>query len=533
MKIFKYGILICFLTILTGLQAESQTPSFFQMTDISKYQEKKFTFTGWFHADQINNHSLAVVMAITFKKENKQKREVLDRFIEKAGKVKYKPGDWTKLTISGKINQQANRMAVGVGYFADGKFYFDDMQLTIKSRNNEIEIPLNNAGFEQSDTAPWKFNNTPENVKISLSNEWVHSGKQALCIENLGEQSEKDNSTDRSDKTTGHKTEKPKALLDKMVHIFQTQSIYKDSVNWDALKLKLYKSIDYSALNSEEAIIPAYVQLSKILGITHGGLNYKGENYGALNRGLSKMSNRISKEVNEAAKNEKYIFRTKILDKRFGYISIPHVGIQYSKDMNMMKRELTKKASIIQDSLCKLSGAGLKGIIIDLRLNNGGSTVAMMAGLTSLYKQGLLYSNVMANGTQEKVVKSGKYLLFDQDTLVNLKPQCPALNKIKVAVLISPYTASAAEQTAILLAGRNHTIVIGEKTKGQTSGIQTIRLAKELTLDVATGYSSNRQGKIYLDGISPDIKVVGGDDFANLSKDKKVEAAIKWLKSQD
>jgi hypothetical protein len=32
-----------------------------------------------------------------------------------------------------------------------------------------------------------------------------------------------------------------------------------------------------------------------------------------------------------------------------------------------------------------------------------------------------------------------------------------------------------------------------------------------------------------MDDVSPAIRVVGGDDFANLLNDKKVMAAINWL----
>jgi hypothetical protein len=318
-------------------------------------------------------------------------------------------------------------------------------------------------------------------------------------------------------------------LLDTIVDIFKTRSIYKDKANWNDLKPQLYKSIDYSTSNSANAIIPAYIKLSEILNITHGGLSYKGQVYGASNKDFQEMQNRIPDNVREAAKKTEYNFRTEIIAKKYGYISIPPIEIEFSEDMEKVKQEMRKKASVIQDSLCKLHIPGLKGIILDLRLNSGGSTPAMIAGLTSLYNETTLFTFVVSDGTSHKVIKGKKYLTFYNDTLVKLEPKCPVSSQVKLAVLISPYTASAAEQTAISFEGRHNTKFIGEKTRGMTTGVETILIGKDLILDYAGAYLEDRNGNAYKNGVSPDITVVMGDDFKNLGNDKKVQAAIKWF----
>jgi hypothetical protein len=333
-----------------------------------------------------------------------------------------------------------------------------------------------------------------------------------------------------NDSSTGRKAKE--LLFDAIVNILQTRSIYKDKVNWDDLKPQLYKSIDYSISNSAKAIIPAYIKLSEILNITHGGLNYEGQAYGAFNESFQQMQNRISDNIREAANKKEYNFRTEIISKQYGYISIPAIDIEFSEDMEKVKQELTKKASVIQDSLCKLNIAGLKGIILDLRLNDGGSTVAMMAGLTSLYEETTLFNFVMANGTSQNIRKGKKYITFDNDTLVKLEPKCHVLNQLKLAVLISPYTVSAGEQIAISFEGRDKTIFIGEKTRGMTTGVQSVSIRKDLSLDYAAAYAEDRKGNAYENGVSPDLTVVMGDDFKNLENDKKVQAAIKWFTQQ-
>jgi hypothetical protein len=102
-------------------------------------------------------------------------------------------------------------------------------------------------------------------------------------------------------------------LLDTIINIFQTGSIYKDKVNWVDIKPELYKSIDYSDSDNAKAIIPAYKKLAKVLNITHGGLNYKGESYGAINESHQEMHNRISSTIQEAAGRKKYNFRVEVI----------------------------------------------------------------------------------------------------------------------------------------------------------------------------------------------------------------------------
>lgn len=325
------------------------------------------------------------------------------------------------------------------------------------------------------------------------------------------------------------KAEAQKPLLDSIIHIFQTQSIYRNSVNWDSLKPQLYRNIDYAKTDDVMAVVPAYVKLAKALNITHGGLNYKGKSYGAINKGFAAMAKRIPDTIRTIAQNKKYNFRTIIIDQSYGYISIPSVGIQYSNDMDKVKQALKKKANVIQDTLCKLNITGLKGIILDLRLNGGGSSVAMIGGLNSLYNEGLLFSFVMAGGKEQKVVKAKDYIIFNKDTLVKLKSKCPRLNKVKLAVLISPYTTSAGEQIAISLEGRKNTIFIGERSRGMTTGIETIPLRKNLILDYATSYIMDRYGNTYTHGVVPDLKIIGKDQFKDLQNDPKVQAALRWF----
>jgi len=49
---------------------------------------------------------------------------------------------------------------------------------------------------------------------------------------------------------------------------------------------------------------------------------------------------------------------------------------------------------------------------------------------------------------------------------------------------------------------------------------------------VMSSLISDKYGKIYNDGLLPDIQIVEGDDFNDLTKDAKVSAALRWLKDE-
>ena len=116
--------------------------------------------------------------------------------------------------------------------------------------------------------------------------------------------------------------------------------------------------------------------------------------------------------------------------------------------------------------------------------------------------------------------------------MASVKPRCSCSGKTKVAVLLSQVTASAGEMLAIALKGRKNTIFIGEKTYGLTTGNVTFKIDGHL-LAVSASFSEDRTGKIYNNAVTPDIEIIEGDNFFDISKDKKVLEAIMWFNSHN
>ncbi len=49
-------------------------------------------------------------------------------------------------------------------------------------------------------------------------------------------------------------------------------------------------------------------------------------------------------------------------------------------------------------------------------------------------------------------------------------------------------------------------------------------------MNLAIGYSADKNGKVYKEAIEPDIPFTSIDKFNDIENDAKVKAAIKWLK---
>ena len=102
----------------------------------------------------------------------------------------YQPGAWTAVSISGAIDKRANKLSVGMFFSGKGKYYFDDFELLIKSKNKTVSIPLGNAGFENDSLKPWYFSNFQNLSNVRLTSEKFKSGRQSLLVDNSLAESE-------------------------------------------------------------------------------------------------------------------------------------------------------------------------------------------------------------------------------------------------------------------------------------------------------------------------------------------------------
>jgi len=281
-------------------------------------------------------------------------------------------------------------------------------------------------------------------------------------------------------------------------------SVYRSRVNWRELENKILKD-DQQDLS--EAVFKQKVRLIfETIGDQHGAFYYKGERLG-MDRSWTK---RLRIPQNQP---ERVNLHTQRLAEGYGYLLVP--------SENRHDRQTCQN---YQDVLCGLGPENLKGLVIDLRLQEGGSVYPLFVGLQQLYGTTSFGSNRDINGK-----------VYQQWTSsyggVQLKNLCKINPKLKIVVITSQITASAGEMMAVGLKGSPNTLFIGEPTAGFTTMNVNFNLGT-YQLAIAASVIADRDGKIYPGSVLPDVTMVEGDYFKDLSKDKKVMAAIKWMKEK-
>jgi C-terminal processing protease CtpA/Prc len=291
-------------------------------------------------------------------------------------------------------------------------------------------------------------------------------------------------------------------------------------VNWDEIRSSVYQK----AGNAQkiEDILPAVKYIFNELKDNHGAIIYKGKAY----KKPHKEKSAYRKVLVEQFKSGLPTLRTARFDNVYAYILIPAI---YAID----QVTIDKYAQQIQDSLCSLNPLGIKGWIVDLRLNTGGNMYPMIAGIGNIIGDGIVGSFTDANArySTKWILKNGE-LFFDDRQLTTIQKKCSINTLPKIAVLISQATSSSGEATAIAFKGRPQTIFIGEKTDGLVTSNNMYQLDSNLILLIAESYEADRNNFIYKDFVTPDIEIIEGDNFYNLRKDKKIIAALKWLKQK-
>jgi C-terminal processing protease CtpA/Prc len=311
------------------------------------------------------------------------------------------------------------------------------------------------------------------------------------------------------------------AFLDKSLTLLETYSLERGAVNWPRLRQAVHQKAQ--GAQSVRELLPIYPFVFEQLKDDHGWLTYKGKTYKWRNTARPAYTNNAVK----AALAKKPGVLVKLLPGNIGYVQLP--GINAGGSLQAMR----DAALVVQDSLCRLNLDKAKAWIIDLRLNDGGAMAPMLAGLAPIIGDGYLGGFVDKDGKpdQQWYLRQGNFYM-DTLQVTTLQNRCPAKRTDKpVAVLLSGLTASSGEIVAISLKGRPATRFFGEPTYGATTANESYRISGTSYLTIAGMQETDRNKVVYRPNILPDVLVSGGDNFANLSQDTKVAAALKWLKT--
>lgn len=314
------------------------------------------------------------------------------------------------------------------------------------------------------------------------------------------------------------KRDEVKFLIDTTISILKQNSLYADRVNWDEVK--------QTAQQKAVGITNPYYMgdvirfLLKSANEFHGGFYYRDSIF-KWNGKPVVMSDSTTKETNNR------IIRTRLLQNKISYVKLSSMWGPDKKTWDLLAQKLN-------DSLCNVLKPDTKGIIIDLRTDDGGTMYPMILGLRQLQYQGKLGAFYIKGHKNNSnwYLKENNFLV-DTTTLASIVPKCTVDGrKLSMVVLIGPGTGSSGEFTAISFKGRPKTLFIGEPTAGYDTSPISFKINKRASINVTIGSGLDRNDQPYNGPIKPDVAIKGVDSYNNLLKDDKVKAAINWLKKQ-
>jgi hypothetical protein len=221
--------------------------------------------------------------------------------------------------------------------------------------------------------------------------------------------------------------------------------------------------------------------------------------------------------------------------RMFAHVVVPHCSAQYSEWQKNIPyfQEFTKK---LKGIVADLMAQKPDGWLVDLRGNGGGNMWPMLAGITAILGEGDLGSFRAPGG--------GGSTWFLKDGTVSTRPgvvesvQSPSPGPSPspaafpwLAVLFDRGTASSGEAVAISFAGRPRSRSFGEHTAEFSTANQNFPLPDGAMLLLCTSVEADRTGRLYPDGLDPDVTIPTPESRPPEDGDAVIEAAEDWLLS--
>jgi hypothetical protein len=304
-----------------------------------------------------------------------------------------------------------------------------------------------------------------------------------------------------------------KFLIDTSISIMKQNAVNASQVNWEVLRKDALKKAANITNPYQLGEVMRY--LYKSINDFHGAFFYRDSTFRWSQNELV-----VSDSIMNEWKKRSGV-KTKLLPGNIGYLRIPSMPVAN-------KEEFSTKAQNLNDSLCSLLTKNIKGIILDLRLNGGGAMHPMILGVEQLLKQGHVGSFRVKKEDNWFINNNGFYV--DTSLLSKITPACTIdAQNIPVVMLISPATGSAAECLIISFKGRKNIVLLGSATAGYVTVNAGFPINDMAFMNLAIGYSADRNGKVYTTAIAPDIPFTSTDKFNDIEGDEKVKAAMQWL----
>jgi len=209
------------------------------------------------------------------------------------------------------------------------------------------------------------------------------------------------------------------------------------------------------------------------------------------------------------------------LDDGIGYLELPGVS---------SGPKAAQYDDTVHELLGQMDDGTLRGCIVDLRRNTGGTLWPMLAGIGPLAGAGELGAFVSAHGranwSYDPALGAATSETYE---LAKVAEPHPLRDELPVAVLTGPLTAHAGEALVVAFAGRARTRRFGEGTRGVPMGNTSIPLTDGALLVLTVTVDADRNGTRYDDVIPPEEAVAIDWTRFGTADDPVMAAACRWL----
>lgn len=220
----------------------------------------------------------------------------------------------------------------------------------------------------------------------------------------------------------------------------------------------------------------------------------------------------------------------KLVNQTIGYLSVPSFEKLYAEEMTFF-------ADSLQNIIKSLDENNLKGWIIDVRDNDGGADMPMIAGLGPLLDKENSYYGIDESGTvrTQSYYQDGAYYNLENQTdsaaipIVETTTNYKLINPgLPIVVLTSKKTASSAEAIVAIFQEQENVTIVGEKTNGLTTVNSFNFLEDNAVLNLTMAHYANRNKKLLIQGIPPDVEVTPSE---KAKADVVMQKAIELLEA--
>ncbi len=328
-----------------------------------------------------------------------------------------------------------------------------------------------------------------------------------------------------------HSQDKPQTVKDSITTFYnklfdelEENYLHTKDINW--LDLKPYIKKKALTSTSFKESLKITVKLFDTINGAHLLLFSEKDWYNStLGKQLSQKQ--FNQSLADAYTNGKS-FEAKVIDKNYGYVFIPGMLLK-----DATRKELDQAAQKIYDAMIKIDNShALKGWIIDLRLNIGGNSNVMLAGLYHLLGDGTTHLALDKNKNVKTLTSLNNGTLYKNHKInTAIRATAKPKPKIPVALISGIMTNSAGEFVVLGFRGRNNTIIIGEESYGNTTANDLYELPFGTKAAITESYGTDRSAK-FTKTIIPDIEVIKETNFEDLPNDKNIIEAIKFINSK-